>query len=86
MQLRSGAGMSGPCTAAVKQMSDNLGGMFGYFELRHDFGPFHAFLYSMPPPRGRVSCALLSAYTRRMLIGACNLMLGPNWGLQVLAL
>lgn len=30
VQLRSGAGMSGPCTAAVKQMSDNLGGMFGY--------------------------------------------------------
>jgi hypothetical protein len=28
--LRSGTGMSPACTAAVKQMDDNLGGMFDY--------------------------------------------------------
>ena len=28
--LRSGTGMSAACTAAVKQMDDNLGGMFDY--------------------------------------------------------
>ena len=48
----------------------------------HHFAPFVPHSCALRYPTRAVTWALLSVDARRMLIGACNLTVGPNWGIR----